>query len=43
MYAVIHGGIDPDLRKESCEFLTNLPFDGFAIGGSIGKNKAGDA
>lgn len=40
MYAVIHGGVDPDLRKESCEFLTNLPFDGFAIGGSVGKTKA---
>lgn len=39
MYAVIHGGIDPELRKESCNFLTNLEFDGFAIGGSVGKNK----
>jgi queuine tRNA-ribosyltransferase len=39
IYAVIHGGIDPELRRQSCAFLTNLPFDGFAIGGSIGKNK----
>lgn len=39
MYAVIHGGINLDFRKESCSFLTNLPFDGFAIGGSMGKNK----
>jgi queuine tRNA-ribosyltransferase len=39
MYAVIHGGINPELRKESCAFLTNLAFDGFAIGGSMGKNK----
>lgn len=39
MYAVIHGGIDPNLRQKSCEFLTALPFDGFAIGGSLGKNK----
>jgi queuine tRNA-ribosyltransferase len=39
MYAVIHGGVDPALRKESCEFLTKLPFDGFAIGGSLGKTK----
>jgi len=38
MYAVIHGGIDKDLRKESCDYLTSLPFDGFAIGGSLGKN-----
>ena len=39
MYAVVHGGIHPELRKMSCEFLTNLPFDGFAIGGSMGKSK----
>ena len=26
MYAVIHGGIDPDLRKQSCEVLTKLAF-----------------
>lgn len=39
MYGVIHGGIDPDLRKESCEYLTSLDFDGFCIGGSMGKNK----
>lgn len=38
MYAVIHGGIDPELRKISCETLTSLPFDGFGIGGSLGKN-----
>lgn len=39
MYAVVHGGIDLDLRKASCDFLTDLPFNGFAIGGSMGKNK----
>ncbi len=39
MYAVIHGGIDPALRKLSCDFLTAHPFDGFAIGGSVGKTK----
>ena len=39
MYAVIHGGIDPKLRTMSAEFLTALPFDGFAIGGSLGKNQ----
>jgi len=37
MYAVIHGGIDKKLRKQSCEYLTKLDFDGFAIGGSLGK------
>ncbi|MBJ7449495.1 MAG: tRNA-guanosine(34) transglycosylase [Parachlamydiales bacterium] len=39
MYAVIHGGIDPDLREKSCRFLTKLAFDGYAIGGSLGKNR----
>ncbi len=40
MYSVIHGGINKELRKESCEVLTALPFDGHAIGGSMGKNRA---
>lgn len=39
MYSVIHGGINKELRKESCNVLTQLPFDGHAIGGSIGKNR----
>ena len=39
MYAVIHGGVSPELRKLSCDTLTKLPFDGFAIGGSIGKDR----
>ena len=39
MYAVIHGGVDPDLRKESCDYLSSLPFDGFSIGGSLGKTR----
>ena len=39
MYAVVHGGVHNDLRKMSCAFLTALPFDGFAIGGSMGKTK----
>jgi queuine tRNA-ribosyltransferase len=39
MYAVVHGGVHHGLRKMSCEFLTRLAFDGFAIGGSMGKTK----
>jgi len=39
MYAVIHGGIDLTLRALSCEFLTKLPFDGYAVGGSLGKTR----
>ncbi len=39
MYGVIHGGIDEELRTLSCKTLTAQPFDGFAIGGSVGKTK----
>ncbi len=39
MYAVIHGGPNLTLREKSCDYLTKLPFDGFAIGGSMGKTK----
>ena len=37
MYAVIHGGVDKLLRRHSVETLSKKPFDGFAIGGSMGK------
>jgi len=40
MYGVVHGGIDLNLRKQSSQTLTKLDFDGFAIGGSMGKNKS---
>lgn len=39
MYAVIHGGVNQELRTASCAYLTQLPFDGFAIGGSLGKTR----
>ncbi len=39
IYAVIHGGIEKEFREESARFLGNLPFDGFAVGGSLGKTK----
>lgn len=39
MYAVIHGGLDRDLRYESYSLLKQEPFDGYAIGGSVGKTK----
>lgn len=38
MYCVVHGGVDVELRTKSVEYLTSLPFDGYAIGGSLGKN-----
>lgn len=39
IYSVIHGGIDPELRALSAQTLSKLPFDGHAIGGSLGKNR----
>jgi queuine tRNA-ribosyltransferase len=39
MYAVIHGGVDEKLRTLSARYLTSLPFDGFAIGGSLGATR----
>ena len=40
MYAIIHGGTDADLRYESIDFAQARPFDGYAIGGSLGKDRA---
>lgn len=39
MYSVIHGGLDVELRTKSVEYLTSLPFDGYAIGGSLGNGR----
>ena len=39
LYAVIHGGVYEDLRKESADFANQNAFDGFAIGGSLGVTK----
>jgi queuine tRNA-ribosyltransferase len=39
MYCVVHGGIDKELRTKSVNYLTSLPFDGYAIGGSLGNGK----
>ena len=40
MYAVVHGGTDRELRMQSAEYLSALPFDGMAIGGSLGRDRA---
>lgn len=39
MWAVVHGGVSQELRRKSARFLSEHPFDGFALGGSLGKNK----
>lgn len=40
LYGVVQGGVFEDLRKESAKFISNLPFEGIAIGGvSVGESK----
>ena len=40
LYAIVQGGVFPQLRRESAECLTSLDFSGYAIGGlSIGEPK----
>jgi queuine tRNA-ribosyltransferase len=40
LYAIVQGGMFPDLRKASAEHLTELDFPGYAIGGlSVGEPK----
>lgn len=39
LFGIIQGGEYEDLRKESAKFISSLGFDGFAIGGSLGKSK----
>ncbi|MGE5222461.1 MAG: tRNA guanosine(34) transglycosylase Tgt [Omnitrophica WOR_2 bacterium] len=41
LFGIVQGGIFPDLRQESAEFITSLNFPGNAIGGlSVGETKA---
>jgi len=40
MYGIIHGGSDLELRSASAAFIQSLPFDGFALGGTLGKDRA---
>ena len=39
MYAVVHGGVDREFRERSAAYLSSLPFDGMAVGGSLGKDR----
>ncbi len=40
LFGIVHGGVYPDLRRASAEYLRELPFDGLCIGGSLGGDKA---
>jgi queuine tRNA-ribosyltransferase len=40
LFGIIQGGVNPDLRTKSAEFISSLPFPGIAIGGlSVGETK----
>ena len=41
LFGIVQGACFDDLRRESADVLTRLPFDGFAIGGlAVGESKA---
>lgn len=41
MFGIVQGACFPDLRKQSADVLTQLSFDGFAIGGlAVGETKS---
>jgi tRNA-guanine transglycosylase len=39
LFGIIQGGQWQDLRIKSAQFISQLPFDGLAIGGSLGRTK----
>ncbi len=40
LFGIVQGGVFPDLRQQSAEFLVELDFPGYAIGGlSVGETK----
>jgi queuine tRNA-ribosyltransferase len=41
LFAIVQGGVVPDLRRASAAYLCEHPFDGFAIGGlAVGDTRA---
>ena len=36
IFGIVQGGLEPDLRAESTEFIAGLPFDGICFGGLAG-------
>jgi queuine tRNA-ribosyltransferase len=36
LFGIVQGGIEPDLRAASTEFIASLPFDGICLGGLAG-------
>ena len=39
LFGIVQGGAYEDLRRESARVIGAMPFEGFAIGGSLGKSK----
>lgn len=39
LYGITQGGVYPDLRRVSADFVNSLPFFGHAVGGSLGQDK----
>ena len=39
VFGIVQGGAFRDLREESARFMGSLGFDGYAVGGSLGKSK----
>lgn len=39
LYGILQGGAYQDLRQAAVDFMRKLPFDAFAIGGSLGETK----
>ncbi|MEM4702185.1 MAG: tRNA guanosine(34) transglycosylase Tgt [Archaeoglobaceae archaeon] len=39
IFGIVQGGEYKDLRLKSAEFISSLEFDGYGIGGSLGKSK----
>lgn len=38
IFGIVQGGVHEELRRESADFITSLPFEGFAVGGvSVGE------
>jgi queuine tRNA-ribosyltransferase len=40
LFGIVHGGVWPELRQESAEYIGGLGFEGLCIGGSLGGDKA---
>jgi queuine tRNA-ribosyltransferase len=40
LFGIVQGGAYRNLREASARFIASLPFEGYAIGGSLGRSKA---